>query len=140
VEGAEFDQEGPGGRVLVGGVVHLFGDGCWFSEKIVRFIRGQDRAGARRVDHGVDHEIGDVDAFGAEFARDRFSENTLRGLGGRKKAPIGFSAGGRRIAGDQDRALAGLQHRRKGFSCQVEEGGGVDPKILFEIVRIQLQD
>ena len=56
------------------------------------------------IDDGIDHDIGDMDALGSQFARHRLGEDALSGLGRREAGKIGSSAQGGGVAGHDDRA------------------------------------
>ena len=63
------------------------------------------RARIWRIDHGVDENIGDVDAERPHVTRDQLGQYTLRRLCRSEAGEIGLAADRRRVSGHEDRAL-----------------------------------
>src|SRR5258705_9381202 len=71
-----FRVEGPGPLGLMGEMPDLVGDIRGLDEEVVRLVR-TERAGPFQVDHGIDDEIGDMNAFWTELARHRLRQDPL---------------------------------------------------------------
>ena len=65
-------------------VEHLVGDGVGLAEELVRFVGVDGNPRPRRVDGGIDVDVGDMYALGPEIARQRLGENPLCRLGRRE--------------------------------------------------------
>src|ERR1700741_2579182 len=107
-------------------------------EEIVRLAL-EALAGPREVDHGIDHEIGHVNALRADLTGDRFGENALRGLGRREAGEVGLAAYSRGVAGaDQRAAIA--EHLRRSPACEMQKRHHVDLEVALQDVGRDIQE
>lgn len=92
------------------------------------------------VDGRVDDQVGNVHALGPQVARQRFSQDTLRRLGWREAGKCCLAPLRRGVGGDDQRALAGLHHRRLGKPRQVEQRHRVDLEVALQRLRVDLSN
>src|SRR6202165_3147700 len=119
-------------------VPEFVGDRGWLDKEFIRRF-AKTFAHSRHVDYGIDENVGHVDAARSEIARDRFRQNALGGLGRRKAGEVRLAAKRGGVAGDENRALARLDHRRRHFARQIQETHDVHSKIMFELLRVDFE-
>ena len=76
----------------------------------------------RRIDAGVDDQMGDVDVFRTQFACGRLRNGAQAELGAGKGRVACSAAQGRRGAREEDVALAPRQHQARRFAAGQEAG------------------
>src|SRR5581483_11998968 len=81
-----------------------------------------------------------MNAFWAQIAGHRLGQDPLRRLGWRKASEAGLAAQCGRIAGGNDGALTGVDHRRGKAPRQVQQPHRVDLKVTVENFRIDLPE
>ena len=76
---------------------NLISDIGWLYEEVVRLFRiALPRPG--EINHGIDHQKGDVHAFGPHFSRHRLGQDALRSLRRRETCKTSLAADGRCVA------------------------------------------
>src|ERR1700730_408982 len=90
-ERAKLSKKRPCRAVLPKEVPQFVGDRGWLDKEFVGCFR-QAFAHSRHIDHGIDQDVGDVDAAWPEISRDRFRQNALRSLGRGKAGKIRLAA------------------------------------------------
>src|SRR5580692_1189318 len=74
------------------------------------------------VDTGIDHEMGDMDVFGTEFARHRLRDRAQSELGAGKCRKARSATQACRCACEKDVALATGKHQTRGLPAGQETG------------------
>lgn len=81
-----------------------------------------------------------MDAFRAEFACHRLSEDALRRLRWRKARKVGTPAKRGGIPGHQNCAALGSHRRRRETAGEIEEAHRVDLEVVVQHARLDLQE
>jgi hypothetical protein len=138
-ERPQLDVERPRAAILMNDVPNLVCDRLGFNEKFVWPI-GVALPRPLQINHRVDDDIGDVHAFWTQLARQRLGKDPLCRLGRRKGGAVRLTPPRRRIAGGNDRAFAGADHRRGKSPRQIQQTHRVDLEVAVQNCRIDLEE
>src|SRR4029077_12868412 len=135
----QFNIERPSTAILLREVPRLFGDGGRLDEELVRLVL-ETLAGPGDVDHGVNNDVGDVNALWPELPRHRLGQNALRSLGWSEAGEGWSTPQSGRISCHDDIAVVGTYHCRREATGQVKQSHRVDLKIAVKHGWIDFQE
>src|SRR5512143_2667437 len=129
--GAKLHLPGPGAARLAMDMEIGIGDG----------VRIESRLAVRILpDAAIDDEMGDMDVLGRQLARHALCQPPQRELAHREGRRLGVALHAGRSAGEEDAAMALLQHAPGGGLRHEEAAIGGDHDRLLDLHRIQLDE